>query len=628
MTSLLAFTMPLMLAVSTPPIYLYDLTPTISVDLKDPAKAARVWDEAHTVATLQGIVNRNAPRLYLRAIECHGVNVDDYWRQKLSAPGEWLAGREWREIKSLSELVETFRKDIKGVVLYDPQVASTSLVASAVAGADDLIAIRYDPAPNSVYTRLVAKGPKLPVVVRLVNEDGTSSFTGQGTIPGTHKHSTGSAKCDAYIWLKVNYLDTGKLNATYVGHYMDAYWLRDPLILGLPNLHMLTNHDFIVAKRGWFFDLLVWGDETPIDDREQAVGTDLKTLQSLLLSAYNHGGKDDMIHICGMTPWASKYTTYDHAGGTHDPVPTEWELVRLISAYNGFLDADALAYSAMANASFFMHAPLKKKYPQRWVTHDELKQRGYLTADGKVDFKGRQFFIFYVGDYDAAAWVYQQSHRVWDDPGRGNLPLMWCISPVLERRAPMALDYFRRTATPNDYFAGTYGAGYLCPGMLQEPRPTSGLPSGLKAWERLTAALYDRWSLTISGFIIDGLAPGLNEHGLESYSHFSPNGIVPQKVPGKLLYGDMPILPADHNLTGHPDSDAQLILTRLDKRSLPFHWIRGILLTPTYYEQLYNTVREKRPDVELLDAPTFFELYRIYLKNNPKVAAGDYRLEL
>src|SRR3546814_20045794 len=77
----------------------------------------------------------------------------------------------------------------------------------------------------------------------------------------------------------------------------------------------------------------------------------------------------------------------------------------------------------------------------------------------------------------ASSGVSQNTPTIWDAPGRGDLPLMWCISPVLEERVPMALAYRRETATPNDYFAAAdNGAGYVMPGMLQEPRPVSGLP--------------------------------------------------------------------------------------------------------------------------------------------------------
>lgn len=140
---------------------------------------ADAWDHCHAAATLQGNVNRQAPRLYLRFVNAHGRNIDDYWLAKLSEPGQWFHGRETRQLRSLPALVRHFRSSIKGVV------------------------------------------------------------------------------------------------------------------------------------------------------------------------------------------------------------------------------------GAMANASFYMHFPLKERYPQRWVTHDDLRRRGLLTDDGQVNFDGRDFFIFYVGDFDACAWVYQ-----------------------------------------------------------------------------------------------------------------------------------------------------------------------------------------------------------------------------
>lgn len=58
---------------------------------------------------------------------------------------------------------------------------------------------------------------------------------------------------------------------------------------------------------------------------------------------------------------------------------------------------------------------------------------------------------FYVGDYDASAWISQRTPFIWDDPNRGKLPLMWCISPVLAERVPHVMHNFRSTATKNDY---------------------------------------------------------------------------------------------------------------------------------------------------------------------------------
>jgi hypothetical protein len=467
---------------------------------------------------------------------------------------------------------------------------------------------------------LVQGGPRLSVKRWLVHPDGTALFTGRGDIPELDRASTGSAKCDAYLWMKHTFLDAGKCNGAYGAYYLDQYWMTKPRN-AVRNHHCLTNHDFFVAQKAFFFDLGIWGDERPVDDPAQPLGTDLATLNELLLSAYHHGGREEMIHIGGFVPWAYKYTDHGTAGGRHAPVPTEWEYGKIISAYNGFMDADAISYGAMANASFFMHFPLQETYPQRWVRRDALRERGYLRHDGSVNFDGREFLIFYVGDYDCAAWLYQRMMDIWDDPARGQIPMMWCVSPVLDRRAPMAMDYMRRTATPNDYFASAdNGAGYCEPGMLQEPRGISGLPSGLDAWARHCGSAYDRWGLSVTGFIIYAHGPELNEAGLDCYASFSGNGIVPSRGPATLLHKNMPVLRFDHDVNeGHPADAARHVVERVAQRRSeghpPFHWFRNILKTPTWYVKTHEKIREMNPKIELLDAPTFFELYRIHLQN-------------
>jgi len=189
----------------------------------------------------------------------------------------------------------------------------------------------------------------------------------------------------------------------------------------------------------------------------------------------------------------------------------------------------------------------------------------------------------------------------------------------------MALDYYRETATANDYFVSAdNGAGYLMPGMLQEPRPVSGLKSGLDAWADHCRKYFNRWDLTITGFVIDGTAPGLSKEGLDCYASFSPDGIVPQKIPLTLLHGEMPVLRSDEDVIAENPKEAALhVIDRVGKRPIPFHWFRNILKTPTWYKDVVSEIRVLNPSVELLDAPTFFALYKKYLQENPKAANGE-----
>ena len=607
-------------------VRILDLRALNEVDLKDKQEAARLWDIMHTTATLQGIVNRNSPKLYIRYVKNgQGENVDDYWWNKYRRPGEWLAGRDTVATTELVDVIAAFRKEIRGVVVYDSNVASTSNVASSVAGIEDLIAVRYDDSPQSLYSRLVLNGLKLPVKCWLVRKDGTSLFTGKGKISGTDRPSTGSLKIDPYVWFIEKYLKTGRCNTEYAAYYIDQFWRTDPTRT-VTNHHQLTNHDFFVSRKAFFFDLSPWGDEPATDDLTQKQGLDLQTLETFLKEAYKQNKGEKYCYIGGFPSWIYKYT--QHAGGKHEDVATEWEFSRIISAYNAFKDADAIGLGALANSSFWQHFPLRESYPQKWVTHQELKDRGYLNPDGTVNFQGRNFILFYVGDYDSSSWIAQTTPFLWDEPNRGNIPLMWSISPVLAERVPMVMHNYRMTATPNDYFASAdNGAGYLMPGMLQSPRPISGLKSGLDAWAKHCTKYYRKWGLTITGFVIDGEAPGLDQNGLDCYASFSPNGIVPQKTPLTLLHKDMPVIRADFDIV---DSDcrkaADVVAERVSKRPIPFHWFRAILKSPSWYKGICDELKQRQSNIELLDAPTFFELYRIYLKQNPEAAEGKINM--
>ena len=583
-----------------------------TLDVSDPREACLLWDHLHALATLQGIVNRECPRLYLFYIKNEGINIDRYWWDKYRQQGRWLSKATVVEASGILDVVERFRGEIDGAVVYDPKVNATSNVASSVAGVENLVAVRYDASPRSLYSQLIQSGPRLPVKVRLLRADGASMFTGRGTVPGTDVPSSGSAKIDAYAWFMEKYMKTGKMNTAFGAYYIDQHW-QEHATLAPVNHHTLTNHDFFVARKGFFFDLSPWGDEKATDDLAQSVGADRRMLEEMLLAAYRQNGNGKTFtYIGGFPAWAYKYTR--HAGGAHGDVDTEWEYSRLISAYNAFKDADAIGYGALANASFWQHYPLRDEYPQKWTTEAELKAKGYLDEDGRLSLGNRQLLIFYVGDYDASSWLSQTTPTIWDAPERGKLPLMWCVSPVLAERVPMAWEYKRETATANDYFAAAdNGAGYLTPGELQEPR-LSGLPSGVADWARHCKPYYKRWGLTVTGFVIDGFAKGLDEDGLAAYASFSPNGIVPQKIDDQ-LYRDMPVLRSDWDIVDNdPRAAAAKIVERVQKRSMPFHWFRNILKTPAWYVPVVDELKRLDPDIELVDAPTFFELYRIYLK--------------
>lgn len=130
--------------------------------------------------------------------------------------------------------------------------------------------MRYAPTPGTVYDRLVRQ-MQLPVKRWLVNQDGSARFTGQGRIPDLDEPGSGSAKVDAHRWAVKQYLRSGHCKPGMAAYYVDSFWLRNPGA-GNPTLHTLSNHDYFIAHRAFFFDLSPWGDEVPQRRSETAAG--------------------------------------------------------------------------------------------------------------------------------------------------------------------------------------------------------------------------------------------------------------------------------------------------------------------------------------------------------------------
>lgn len=597
------------------PVVFYDATPLFALDLKDETQRRRFWDESHLLAALQGLANRPGPRLFIRYLR----EPDDFWWAEATAPGAWLDGRSVERVATLRELLNRFRDVYRGAVAYDERVPATSNLASTIAGCDDLLPLRRDTAAGSLFQELTTGPSALAVVTRLVRDDGTPLFTGRGTIPGTDVPSTGSAKGDAYAWLIEHYVKSGKANPRRMGYYLDAFWLRCWNAAGAEN-HTLSNHDFVIAQRGVLFDLGVWDDEPSVDEPGQAAGTDAALLKRLLRAAWDRFQGDGMIHVAGFVPWAYKYTRHRGAawaaGGTHEEVATEWRYAEILSCFNAYMDADALGLGAMANASFFQHYPLRTRYVQpSKPTRESLVARGVLAPDGRIP--RRAFVAHYVGDYDAAAWLYQQLPRMWRDPARGQVPLSWAFNPNLADRFPLGMAWAREHATTNDWFvAGDSGAGYLNPGYLTPPRPHSGLPSGLAAWEEHCRAYYERWDLAVTGFVIDGFARGLSPEGLDAYARFSPGGIVAQKVPRQGVHAGMPYLRMATDLPGDASQAARSIQSLAAGARPRFAVCRSILQTPGWYARVSAELATLAGDsVRVVDLDTLLWLVREYETN-------------
>lgn len=596
-------------------VYTFDLTDLHLGDLSDPVAIRRIWDISHLVFSLQGLVNRDEPRLYVRL----NGEIDDFWIERLTDSGAWMEGTRFERIDTLESLLEEFREFFHGAVVYDDRVPATSNLASTIAGVEGLLCLRHDAAGGSLYQELVEQKKLLRVRRSLLHDDGSSMFTGEGTIWGTNLPSTGSAKNDAYRWLIESYIRKGRVSPRILGYYIDAFWLWCGKV-GWPVNHTLSNHDYVIARGGVFFDLNVWEDEAPVEEPQQRPGTDVETLKLLLRACWEQLDGKAMTHIAGYVPWRYKYTDCVtenwSAGSQHGAVAAEWKFTEIATCFNAYLDADALEYASMANASFFMHFPLPDVVHQNpRVSIQDLKDRGLVGGDDlPVD---RNFYAHYVGDYDAAAWLYWNLPEFWRDPARGRVPLSWAFNPNLSERFGFGLEWTRRTMTPNDFFvAGDSGAGYVNPRNLSEPREHSHLPGAMHLWEEHCHRHMQQWDLGAVGFVLDGNCETMLEEGWQAYRRFAPRGLVFHKLDREQgLYDGMPFLRIRGDLTrGAAEEAAAQVHSEFRNEGLPnFICFRSVLMPPSWYVTIEEEIDKRgRGDAVLVDIETLLLLVKLH----------------
>ncbi len=582
-----------------PTLYVYDLNYTSGLS------AAQRYDIRHAAVCIQGLANRQAPRVFLNFFA-----GDAIWLTRLRESGGLCEGWPVRTLSTLDDLLTTFHPYINGVVLYDPDpntaVSSTSLAASTAAGIENAIALRKDTAAGSLYNKWVTDplGPKLPVVIDL-----TGRFTGTGTIWQTVTPSTGSAKCDAYIWARQKYLDNGRCDPGVLSYTLDLWGLK----LGVNLEAQLSNLDYAISKRGFCFELSPWGDEKPNDDPNQPLGADRCTFLSILNACNQRTRFGRMIKFIGFVNWPYKYT--NHTGGSHGDVETEWETASLLTAYNAYKEADAAGQQWISNASFYagLLPPMAdRRYVQNPApTYADMQSRGLIDADGHV--AGGNYVLIGLGDYDQASWtLYWLAGDRYNDPARGQATCNWGIDPNAVDRASVAMDYMYRHKTDKDFFvAWDSGAGYINPSQLAGKRSPSGYPSGVAIWRDHCKKYYRMFDYSITAWMLNGIAGGIGMSDWVNFAPFSGDGIGYDGAPAdSILAENIPVL------RRFPSDDFPPPIIKHDNHSPNFAWYRTIIRRPSEIKTLEDSYANSALNHRFLDAYTFYYLLRYTLGGN------------
>lgn len=574
---------------------------------KSHADLLRDYDTLIFLTTLQGLVNRERPRLYLLADQQRLATpgVDAFWLEKYREAGQpygWLAETEIIELTDLGELLDIFAGDVAGLVLWDDQVPATLNVATTIAGVEEVAVLR---AGSDLEAELTAR---LPVKRSLVGLFAPNA----ATLPGSDTPSSGSAKTDAYLWAKENYLDTGRANPQFLAYLLDGW----PAHL-YRNKHMTRGgvyafeRDYVVQQRGFAFDLSPWPDELPNDDPGQPLGADAATLRAIVESAEAEawGG---LIKVWGFIPWYEKYAVSLETGivGQSSAVKGEWESTWLFSQHGGYLQGGGgdVFGVALANVSVHKFGPWPaERPPPTSPTEAELIAQGYLTADGRVA-PDRTFVLFYAGDYDlahpAAVLLANYASRPWLDPRRGEVPLAWGFNPALVEEIPAMMSYFYATATEADTFvAANSGAGYLNPDALSELK--------LLAWLNRSRHFYGAYGYDLQGFLLNGNGAALSQRRLDAYTFLAPAGLltpdfeIDEPWP-RSQFGTPLTAIASEALAGTPDVAAIAVHTAyrrtvLEQQRPPFLVFRSAFQSPTFLWGTRDRIQAQDAAGEILD---------------------------
>ena len=184
----------------------------------------------------------------------------------------------------------------------------------------------------------------------------------------------------------------------------------------------------------------------------------------------------------------------------HEPVPTEWETVWLISPFNCYQNTVS---SDCFNQSLHSQAPRQPLTQRRTAKPVPLENKAYLCI--------------LMADYDSATPLYEFLPNHWHNADRGKIPLAWGINPNLLETYPDLIAYFYGTASPADTFtADASAAGYMNPNRVRKEYLPLFVPHNQQFFREA--------DMTIAPMVLDWDQP--SPEVKDAFRQFSPDGFA------------------------------------------------------------------------------------------------------
>jgi len=404
---------------------------------------AKSKDIKTMVSSLQGIINKKSPRVYL------------YDKGGESKEG-WLSASGFEhEVIKYEEAILKYKDEIKGYIVYDKKQKDTLNLAHTLAAFEDAI----------VCTEKQAEMLKAEPYNLTEIENYVGDFT---------------SRVEVYQYL------------------YDNLWTNCTrrIIVGLnPDEHIANVRDLAITVKA----PIIWLDPKKSEEKK-------------LLSKFLEECEDGKSYYVGW--WTEE--------GAGVQIGSEYGIATIPADYYD-------NYSVLSAASRELEIPETPATP-------ELENKFYLAmtfSDGDN--------IQYVQHF------MRQDGKAWSNKARGKYPISWTCAPVLLDAGPQILNYYYKTATPNDCLVtGPSGVGYTDPQRWSGNQSKTNLDAlGLYAtrvdtylrrtgfrvitiWNFITdeqASVYAKNIPSLTGFtvqerfqgqkgqyIVDGIAPLITTH--------------------------------------------------------------------------------------------------------------------
>ena len=396
------------------------------------------------LTTLEGLVNRTTPRIWLKDSASDSQEGPDFWLDQSHIPEN--------VVSDPMTLVTKYATEIAGIVIYDPNVLDTINLAVTIAGLKGGIV-----ASPSVASTLTAA----PYDLTTIEDVRTLGLTTAIDVYTYELGTYGSQTSPRLI----------------IGHDPTSAGLSDCLI------------DYAIATQA----AVVWLDSTQAD-------------QLTLLGSFLSNLEPDAPYLGW---WVNEPSGVSAAAQHQVPVfAADWS--RNLTALGG------------------VHQTVAPPTPPPAPALDVTKA----------------YVAIFMSDGDNL----QENERLiplkWRDTARGSVPISWTVQPALVNVAPVILNYYYSTATPNDVLvSGPSGLGYTYPQEWPQSPSDSFAAYTIRSASYLQRAGLNVITVWDNGTFLGGVEPQANDYAanmpfLLGLTEQEGNSAAPT-----LLGSSLPILP-------------------------------------------------------------------------------------